>query len=284
MNAELLKTWYEMYLQQVAAESYLETVRVDVDANVARALQNGNNRPEFADVPEPRGKTRLTTAQAQEFVSKYQVLHQWSDDRRRDGDLVPGAPGYLELNGEGLLANTGLSATLIQNCTTGAYTLSIRSTEYVTPTLGGDKHRDLDGADLDGIAFSGFAFAQIDALERYYAWLHANIPGLCEEPLYVTGYSLGGHLATVFTELHPGGGPFHHLQWCGKRGLGPHARRSAGCPGVLPQRTARSRVSAGTPADAGAVQSAFPGDRPGVRQGAGERCSATDSRSHRSTT
>jgi len=166
-------------------------------------LSNGNNRPDFVVDREPAGKTRLVDAQGFEFLTKFKILHQWSDNPLRSGNLTPGEPGYLELNGEQLLANTGLSATLIQNRETGAYTLAIRSTEYVTPESGGDKYRDLYGTDRQGIALQGLAFAQIDALERYYEWLLVNVKGLSEGPLYVTGYSLGGHLATVFTEMHP---------------------------------------------------------------------------------
>jgi hypothetical protein len=198
-----IDTWYQFYLQQVTAESYLESTDTRNRDFVVSALGFGNNRPEFATTPNPPGKSRLTLEQASEFWDSFQILHQWSDNPLRDGNLSPGEPGYLELNGSQLLANTGLSATLIQNRETGAYTLSIRSTEYVTPNIGGDKYRDLHGADLEGIAFDGLALAQIDALERYYEWLLKNVEGLSEGPLYVTGYSLGGHLATIFTEMHP---------------------------------------------------------------------------------
>jgi len=53
----------------------------------------------------------------------------------------------------------------------------------------------------------GFAIAQIDSMERYYQDLRSgsnpNVPALPSGAiLNVSGYSLGGHLATVFTELH----------------------------------------------------------------------------------
>jgi Ca2+-binding RTX toxin-like protein len=201
--SESVGSWYDFYLQQVAAESYLESVNLQDIARVSAALVSGNNRLEVPATEIPPGKSRLAPLQAAEFAARFDILHQWSDNPLRDGNLSPGDPGYLELNGEQLLANTGLSATLIQNRETGAYTLSIRSTEYVTPAIGGDKYRDLYGADREGIALNGLALAQIDALERYYAWLLQNVEGLSEGPLYVTGYSLGGHLATVFTEMHP---------------------------------------------------------------------------------
>ena len=44
--------------------------------------------------------------------------------------------------------------------------------------------------------------SELDALDRFYQWLQAR-PDLLSGPLYVTGYSLGGHLAQLFTEMHP---------------------------------------------------------------------------------
>lgn len=203
MGATLQDLSYSFYLQQAVAESYFEDLSWSAPDDVRIALSNGNNRIEYADPELRRGKTWLADAQINDFLEKFQILHQWSDNPLRESNLSPGDPGYLELNGEQILANSGLSATLLQNRETGAYTLAIRSTEYVTPDIGGDKFRDLHGADQSGITYHGFALAQVDALERYYAWLIANVPGLSEGPLYVTGYSLGGHLATIFTEMHP---------------------------------------------------------------------------------
>src|SRR6185369_10129092 len=59
-----------------------------------------------------------------------------------------------------------------------------------------------DGADINGIVLTGFALAQQAALENYYKWLKdtGRLPYGAE--LNLTGYSLGGHLATVFTEMH----------------------------------------------------------------------------------
>lgn len=141
-----IDVWYHYYLQQVAAESYFETFDWRDRDSVESALGFGNNRAEFSTDPNPAGRSRLTLEQASEFWDHFKILHQWSDNPLRSGNLSPGEPGYLELDGQQLLANTGLSATLIQNRETGAYTLSIRSTEYVTPDSGGDKYRDLHGA------------------------------------------------------------------------------------------------------------------------------------------
>lgn len=38
-------TWLEFALQQIAAESYLDTVNINVPGEVVAALIRGNNRP-----------------------------------------------------------------------------------------------------------------------------------------------------------------------------------------------------------------------------------------------
>ncbi|WP_459873690.1 hypothetical protein, partial [Endothiovibrio diazotrophicus] len=120
----------------------------------------------------------MTGSQAQAFVNRYQVI----DHRPND--------------------HTGFSATLLLDTQTGQYTLSFRSTEYSLERNGGDFQRDTVGADT-GINDEGFAFAQIDSMQRYWEELTADGGVLAGgQRINVTGYSLGGHLATVFTELH----------------------------------------------------------------------------------
>ena len=155
----------------------------------------------------------MTSQQADEFLSKFTLVHQWSDNPSLDVNGQPVAPRpaaegraeFDQLNDE-ILANTGLSATLIQDKRTGEYTLAIRSTEFRSWAKGGDGERDKLGADISEVGFSGFAFAQQVALERYFQWLKDNnkfvgVAG-ARPVVNVTGYSLGGNLATVFTELH----------------------------------------------------------------------------------
>src|SRR5215813_7397363 len=211
MGADLqpaIETWYDFLMQQMAAESYFDGVSFSDRDAVRLRLLNGNNRPEFID-DQPRGLTRFTRQQADEFLTRFQILNQWSDNPHRTRNLLPGEPGYLELNGEQVLANTGLSATLIKNIDPtspyfGTYTLAVRSTEYQSADHGGDYERDVDGADRVSIAANGLALAQLDALDRYYEWLKVT-PGMLPPgaDLYMTGYSLSGHLVSVFTELHP---------------------------------------------------------------------------------
>ena len=204
MNSQSI--WYGFFLQQVAAESYFEDLTLLSSAQIERRLRVGSNRAEVG-IPI-LSATRLADRQAAEFLQRYQIIHQWSDDPRRTAPLGPGDPGYLELNGQQILANTGLSATLIKTIEQGTpysntYTLAIRSTENRSLALGGDQSRDRDHADIGEVVKYGLAFAQLDALDRYYGWLKATGLLPADATLNVSGYSLGGHLATVFTELHP---------------------------------------------------------------------------------
>jgi Ca2+-binding RTX toxin-like protein len=203
-----VSTLYDFLLLQLAAESYLTESPFDEDASVKQALQRGNNRAEFvAQLTDPlRGKTRAADSQAKEFLTRFRILDQWSDDPRRRGNVTIGEDAYRELAGEQILANSGLSVTLTRDIDPtsprlNSVTLSIRSTESLDVERGGDRMRDMYGADLELLNY-GVALAQLDALDRFYQWLQTR-PDLLSGPLYVTGYSLGGHLAQLFTEMHP---------------------------------------------------------------------------------
>lgn len=183
-----IQKWYDFVLQQMAAEVYLENIDLGNNELVKERFNLGNNRPEYLLASQiPPGNTRFTDTQADDFLDRFQILHQLSDNP----------------NGGSFFDNTGLSATLMLNEETDQYTLSIRSTEYQNKGLGGDFERDFLGGGGRDISNKGYAFAQIAALEEYYAYLKTT-PGLLPPgaTLNVTGYSLGGHLATVFTELH----------------------------------------------------------------------------------
>jgi hypothetical protein len=142
--------WYDAVLKQMAAEVYFEGIDPADPVLVRQSLVVGNNRPGF----ELRGLTKFSNSQADEFLRRFQIVHQWSEDPTKP--IGPGDPGYLSLNGQQILANSGFSATLIKNIDPasaqfGSYTLSIRSTEYQSAGNGGDRERDLWGADAGGI-------------------------------------------------------------------------------------------------------------------------------------
>lgn len=195
MNRDI-NAHYQFVLQQHVAEVYLENGIYGEDA-VARKLADDNNR---ASDPTGRlGQTKPTKTQVNVFTTNYQVIHQVSDnaglgDSRPNRQLYPG----------GSIANTGFSATLIQKVGTNEFTLAIRPTESRSAgVVGGNRERDGYGADGSIALSGGFALAQICAMKSYYAWLKNSEQIPAGANLNVTGYSLGGHLATVFTELHP---------------------------------------------------------------------------------
>ena len=73
--------------------------------------------------------------------------------------------------------------------------MSFRSTEFVD-----DDVHDSRSTNTLEIKEKGWAFGQIADMERWFGILQEK--GLIDKPLYVTGYSLGGHLATAFNILH----------------------------------------------------------------------------------
>ena len=193
----------------MTAESYLDQIGVNNNTETS-ALMFGNNHPSFQQsgvgpttdlLP---GTTRMTTTQAEDFLARYEIVSH--------------------------LPNTasGFSGTLMRKIVDGkatdAYTLAFRSTEYLSAAKGGDRERDF-GTNIE-IGAQGFAFGQIASMEGYYEHLTAGqsfnaISGQWENDtalddfsrrfgidnvggtLNVSGYSLSGNLANVFTALHP---------------------------------------------------------------------------------
>ena len=178
MSQSDISIWLKFALQQMASESYLDQLLLG--RPLRELLLEGNNDTRFVQ-PDLNGnlpgKTRFTNVLADQFLDRYQILNHHANDA------------------------TGFSATLMRDTTTGEYTLSFRSTESAPATEGGDQARDLFGADVE-IGTSGFAFGQLVAMEEYYQSLKASGALPTGAVLNVTGFSLGGHLATVFTELH----------------------------------------------------------------------------------
>ena len=198
-----MRDWYSAVLQQMAAESYLNGWSALSLQDRVRRLELGNNNFQIesnqAESPILPGTTRMTATQAEEFLTRYEIVSH--------------------------LPNTasGFSATLMREIGTDIYTLAFRSTEYRPSEAGGDRERDF-GANRE-IAFKGFAFGQIASMEIYYEhlllgetfnpnssqWEHdAKLEdftrlfggGRSDGTLNVSGYSLSGNLASVFTALH----------------------------------------------------------------------------------
>lgn len=189
-----ITTWLKFALQQMAAESYLDGINLQNEDLVRRRLTDGNNDTRVIQLDpvtgELPGKTRFTNVLADHFLSTFDIIDHHANDA------------------------SGFSATLLYDRDTSSYTLSFRSTEFKLAAQGGDKERDAFQADAD-IGLYGFAFGQLVAMEEYFTRLKqgirsdgtfdAGLQAYFANPahqLNVTGYSLGGHLATVFTELH----------------------------------------------------------------------------------
>ncbi|BFU95945.1 MAG: hypothetical protein NTNFB02_26670 [Nitrospira sp.] len=178
-----INVWLQFALQQMAAESYLGGIDLNNAEQVKTQLRLGNNPSGFPETGTTRFTGTITQGlQAQSFVEHFQILDHHANDA------------------------TGFSATLMRERDTNNFTLSFRSTESRNQRDGGDYERDgvnlplFTGADGE-ILTQGFAFGQLTAMEQYY---QTTVKGLLPvgAVLNVTGYSLGAHLATVFTELH----------------------------------------------------------------------------------
>ena len=97
------------------------------------------------------------------------------------------------------IANTssGFSGTLFENIHNGELVLSFRSTEFVE-----DNVRDNIATNTLEIADKGWAFGQIADMETWFQSLKDAKLIDKNQQITVTGYSLGGHLATAFHILH----------------------------------------------------------------------------------
>jgi hypothetical protein len=104
--ARPIRMWYEYALQQIAAESYLHHYDWKNAVRLREGLERGTANPDF---PTVEAFTRMTASQAKWFVDNYEVIDHRPNTTR------------------------GISATLLRDKLTGAYTLSFRPSEYKDP-------------------------------------------------------------------------------------------------------------------------------------------------------
>lgn len=200
------RIWYEFVLAQMAADSYLddpsesddqaEPFDFKRDGDLQVRLRNGANHYNHVEQQEQDGRplsaTRMTPQMAQDFIDTWEVI-----------DHLPNT-------------TSGFSATVLKHKATGAYTLSFRSTESKDAVDGGDVERDSFNGANGQLGFLGFAWGQLRDMENYYQQLKSGTlatgsaddgaalaTALSSNPINITGYSLGSHLAQVFTLLHP---------------------------------------------------------------------------------
>ena len=161
-TAELLK-YADL---QMAAEAFLSNDSGIVKTGVAltNALTDGNFHA-----------SKFTDAQATAFLDPNE--------------------GWTVLNQKANTA-TGFSGTLFRSNKTGELVISMRSTEFVD-----DAARDSKATNELEVKKLGWAFGQIDDMEKWYAELNASPSMLQGQSFAVTGYSLGGHVATAFNLL-----------------------------------------------------------------------------------
>ena len=98
--------------------------------------------------------------------------------------------------------SSGFSGTLFKNVHTNELVFSFRSTEFLE-----DYIHDNISTNTHEIADKGWAFGQISDMEQWFNTLATDLKlknedGTYNQQITVTGYSLGGHLATAFHILH----------------------------------------------------------------------------------
>jgi hypothetical protein len=217
-NADVL---FKYATLQCVAESYLDWIFTG-GFSIERVLLDGNSNPRNFDPGSGPGSTKLTAAQIDWFTTKFEIAAH-----------LPNDPA------------SGFSATIVRHRTTGEYVMSFRSTEYQYRAQGGDYEAD-GTSGVDGVINShGLGLPQLAAMQDMWERIQSGqtyvITGRDDEgnpvggweadstgklaelrngtaPLTVTGYSLGGHMATAFTLLY--GDRVGHTYTFNSAGLG----------------------------------------------------------------
>ena len=140
--------------------------RIDLFPNLRDALIYGNNR-----------SSKFTGTLADTFADQWTVVSHQAN------------------------TPTGFSGTLFKDKNTGELVMSFRSTEFID-----DAARDSEATNKLEIHGGGWAMGQIADMDDWYTSLKASGKLAADAHFSVTGYSLGGHLATAFNLLHQGEG------------------------------------------------------------------------------
>ena len=167
MSTPTTSDYLKYSLLQMAAEALLRDEATGFlnksEDDLVDALKEGNKH-----------NSRFTESEARKFAAKWEVVDQRAN------------------------TSTGFSGTLFRNVDTDELVLSFRSTEFVD-----DAVRDNAATNALEIKDTGWAWGQIADMEAWYAELATGGGPLEGRTFSVTGYSLGGHLATAFNLLHP---------------------------------------------------------------------------------
>jgi hypothetical protein len=172
MAAPTISEYFKYAQLQMAAEAFLvnDAGNPLSGSRLINALKKGNDR-----------KTKFVESEAIKFESEWRVVHHCEN------------------------TETGFSGTLFRCKTTdearglkaGEYVISFRSTEFIDDAI-----RDSASTNTLEVHDTGWAWGQISDMEAWYAELKESglLPSTARPA--VTGYSLGGHLATAFNLLH----------------------------------------------------------------------------------
>ncbi|WP_199740104.1 hypothetical protein [Acidovorax sp. FJL06] len=169
MTAPTISEYLNYAHLQIAAEAF---IRDEVNGQLA----DGQDRYIAALVRGNDHSSRFVESQAKTFADEWEVLDQTANTK------------------------TGFSGTLFRNRDANETVLSFRSTEFID-----DAARDNKATNELEIKETGFAWGQIADMQDWYAELKDDATKLgAGQAFSVTGYSLGGHLATVFNLLNAG--------------------------------------------------------------------------------
>ncbi|WP_208934315.1 hypothetical protein [Paracidovorax avenae] len=169
MTAPTTKEYLSYANLQMAAEAFIRD-------EATKQLKNSGSLYTDALTAGNLHASRFVASQAEKFAAEWEVLDQCAN------------------------TTTGFSGTLFRNRTTREVVMSFRSTEFIDAAA-----RDNKATNVLEIKETGFAWGQIADMQAWYAKLKSDSALLGSGQAFsVTGYSLGGHLATVFNLLNQG--------------------------------------------------------------------------------
>lgn len=195
LNSQIKQLLTFANLQMAAEAFWLGEGSISDSEQIQSVLERGNTHA-----------SRFMPVQAAQFADEYEILAHRNNEPRVAG-------------------GTGFSGTLFRNRATGELTLSFRSSEFID-----DAVRDSKSTNELEIKQLGWAFGQIAEMEDWFASLRQS--GVLNDasgqirPFNVTGYSLGGHLATAFNILRREAGESNLI-------LGTYTFNGAGTGGLL---------------------------------------------------
>ncbi|MDR0775586.1 MAG: putative Ig domain-containing protein [Azonexus sp.] len=162
--------------EKALIQGNLTQAELDRRLQVYRDEHNGNEMP--ADDPQRHGNSALTSAVAAEVVRDYELLLYKPNDP------------------------SGFSGVLLK-AKTGELIVVPRDTEFAPSQFGGDRERDLDGADIAHLTRNGAAYGQIESAKKMLDEAAASglIPAGAK--LTVVAGSLSGSIFLTLQKMNP---------------------------------------------------------------------------------